>query len=91
MNLKQISPVYEKAIKGYYLNLETFISLHHSENSYYLPSKRNGNASENEIWTDYKGIENQITTCIKKSKRHCAGKNMRELICLFYCLVVDLV
>jgi hypothetical protein len=27
MNSKQISPVYEKAIKGYYLNLETLSAL----------------------------------------------------------------
>jgi hypothetical protein len=66
----KLAPVYEKAIKGYYLNLETFISLHHSEKSYYLPSKKEWgmDASENEIWTDYKGVENQITTCIKEKQ-----------------------
>jgi len=36
----KLSPCYEKAIKGYYLNLEKFISLQDSEKSYYLPSKQ---------------------------------------------------
>jgi hypothetical protein len=66
----KLSPVYEKAIKGYYLNLETFISLNETEKSYYLPSKKEWgmDASENEIWTDYKGIENHINTCIKEKQ-----------------------
>jgi hypothetical protein len=37
--------------------------MHHSEKTYYLPSKEMGNGClENELWTDYKGVENQITT-----------------------------
>jgi hypothetical protein len=60
-DLKQVNPVYEKAIKGYYLNLETFISLHHSENLLFTFKKNGNGCLENEIWTDYKGVENQIT------------------------------
>jgi hypothetical protein len=66
----KLTAAYEKAIKGYYLNLEKFISLHDSEKSYYLPSKKEWgiDASENEIWTDFKGVENQINTCIKEKQ-----------------------
>ena len=66
----KLNPVYEKAIKGYYLNLEQFISLNNSEKLYYLPSKKEWgmDASENEIWTPFKGIENQINTSIKEKQ-----------------------
>ncbi|HEY4619124.1 MAG TPA: DUF1853 family protein [Flavobacterium sp.] len=66
----KLSPAYEKAIKGYYLNLETFISLDNSEKTYYLPSKKEWgmDASENEIWTDYKGLENKIDTSIREKQ-----------------------
>jgi hypothetical protein len=66
----KLSPVYDKAIKGYYINLETFISLDKPGKMYYLPSKKEWGmeASENEIWTDYKGIENQINTSIKEKQ-----------------------
>jgi hypothetical protein len=60
-----------KAIKGYYLNLETFISLHHSENSLFT-FKKEWDASKMKFGLIIKG-ENQITTCIRESKR-CAGK-----------------
>jgi hypothetical protein len=29
---------------------------------------------ENEIWTHFDGIENRLTTVLKKSKSHCVGK-----------------
>lgn len=66
----KLSPVYEKAIKGYYVDFQTFISLDSPEKSYYLPSKKEWgmDASENEIWTSYKGVEDQITTTIKEKQ-----------------------
>jgi hypothetical protein len=66
----KLSPAYEKAIKGYYLNFETFSSLHNLEKFYYFPSKKEWGmeASENEIWTDYQGIENQINTSMKEKQ-----------------------
>jgi hypothetical protein len=65
-----LAPVYDNAIKGYYLNLATFISLHHSEKTYYLPSKKEWgmDASENEIWTDYEGVAIQINTSINEKQ-----------------------
>lgn len=60
------SPIYEKAIKGYYLNLKTFVSLDNPGKNYYIPSKNEWgmDPSENEIWTDFNGIEKHIKTCI---------------------------
>ncbi len=66
----KLNPVYEKAIKGYYLNLEQFKSLNNSEKLYYLPSKKEWgmDASENKIWKDFKDLENQISRCIKEKQ-----------------------
>jgi hypothetical protein len=66
------SPIYEK---GYYVSLETFISLDHPSKTYYIPSKGMGmDPFENEIWTHFDGIENRLTTVLKKSKPYCAAK-----------------
>jgi hypothetical protein len=35
----------KKAIKGYYINFETFILQHTENKTYYLPIKKNGNGT----------------------------------------------
>jgi hypothetical protein len=30
--------------------------------------------AENEIWTHFDGVENRLTTVLKKSKPYCVGK-----------------
>lgn len=64
------SPIYEKAIKGYYLNIATFIGLDHSAKTYYLPSKKEWgmDPAKNETWTIFNGIEEYLNTSIKEKK-----------------------
>ncbi|WP_320814421.1 DUF1853 family protein [Flavobacterium sp.] len=64
------NPIYEKAIKGYYLNIETFISHDNPGKTYYIPSKKEWGMepSENKIWTDFNGIEKHISTSIKEKQ-----------------------
>ena len=64
------SPMYKKAINGYYLNFETFTRLNNSAKTYHLPSKKEWgmDPSENEIWTDFNGVEKYINTSIKEKK-----------------------
>lgn len=64
------SPIYEKAIKGYYISFETFISLDNSAKTYYIPSKKEwGMApSENQIWTDFNSVEKHIKTSIEENQ-----------------------
>lgn len=64
------SPSYKKAIKGYYLNIERFISFDTSEKTYYLPAKKEWgmDPSENEVWTDFNGVKEYINTCIKEKQ-----------------------
>jgi len=69
-NKSQLHPTYDQAVKGYYLNLETFLRLHDPEKSYYLPSKKEWgmDASENQNWTDLKSVEDQIKTSLEEKK-----------------------
>ena len=62
-----LSPVYEKAISGYYLNLETFSSLDIPGKSYHLPSKIEWgmDPSCNEIWTDFSGVQESIVASVE--------------------------
>lgn len=64
------NPLYEKSIKGYYLNMETFSNLDDPAKNYYIPSKKEWgmDPSENEIWTDFNGAEKQIHTCMKEKQ-----------------------
>jgi hypothetical protein len=78
--------VYQKAIVGYYLNLQTFNRIDNLEKTYYLPSKKEWgmDASENEIWTDYKGVENQINTSIKEKQALLCWQKDKETYLSFF-------
>jgi hypothetical protein len=80
------SPVYEKAIKGYYIGFETFISLDNSAKTYYIPSKKEWgmDPSENEIWTDFNSVEKQIKTSIEEKQAVlCWQKNPDSYLAIF--------
>lgn len=66
----EFSPSYKKAIKGYYLNMETFISLDNSDKTYYIPPKTKWGIepSENENWVGFENIKQQIHTSIKQKQ-----------------------
>ena len=61
---------YQKAVKGYYLNLDTFNRLDNSSKTYYVPLKKEWGIepSENEVWTDFNGIEKHIGNSIKEKQ-----------------------
>jgi hypothetical protein len=81
-----LASVYGKAIKGYYLNFQTFISLHNSEKSYCLPSKKEWgmDASENENWTNYEGVAIQINTSIKEKQAPLCWQKYKETYLSFF-------
>jgi hypothetical protein len=64
------SPIYQKAIKGYYVNLETFISHDTAKKSYYIPSKKEWgmDPSENEIWAGFAAIEKHLHKSIREKQ-----------------------
>ncbi|WP_050855238.1 DUF1853 family protein [Flavobacterium frigoris] len=82
----KVDPAYEKAIKGYYLDSKTFISLDNVEKVYYLPSKKEWgmDPSQNEIWTDYKSIENKIATSIQEKQALLCWQKYKETYLSFF-------
>lgn len=83
---ERFSPFYEKAIKGYYLNIETFISIDTSEKTYYLPSKKEWGMDplENEDWTDFKGIEKSFNTSIKEKQAPLCWQKYKDSYVAFF-------
>ncbi|MBC8754866.1 DUF1853 family protein [Kordia sp. YSTF-M3] len=83
---ESFSPVYEKAIKGYYFNFETFVSLDNSAKTYYVPTKKEWgmDPSENEIWTDFAGVENYIRICMKENQAPLCWQKHNDLYITFF-------
>lgn len=80
------SPMYEKAIKGFYLNFETFSSLDNSTKTYYLPSKKEWgmDPSENETWTDFNAVEKYINVSIKEKKAPLCWQKYKDSYVAFF-------
>lgn len=80
------SPIYKKAIKGYYLNLKTFISLDHSEKMYCVPSKKEWgiDPSKNEIWTDFNGIEKYLNTSMEEKQAPLCWQKHKDSYISFF-------
>lgn len=66
----QFPAVYQKAIKGYYLNMEAFIGLDHSEKGYYLPQKKEWgiDPSEHEKWKSFGQVYPHLSRSIAEKK-----------------------
>lgn len=67
---RNFSASYQKAIKGYYVNFETFKSFNHSEKLYHLPSKKEWgiDPSENEKWISFNHLKEDVITCIDEQQ-----------------------
>lgn len=59
---KEFIPSYQQAIKGYYINYETFISQHTAAKSYCLPPKKDWgiNPTQNNDWINFETIAASI-------------------------------
>ena len=64
------NPIYQKAIKGYYLNFETFMQLDNPKKTYYIPAKKEWGMepAENEIWTSFSTVEEQMSTSMEEKQ-----------------------
>ena len=58
----KFSPAFQNAIKGYYINFETFIKYHTEEKTYYLPPKKEWGIDPefNKIWSDFESIKKTV-------------------------------
>ena len=82
----RLNPMYEKAIKGYYINLETFNRLNNSGKTYYLPLKKEWGMDpcENEIWTAFHDVENYINKSIKEKQSPLCWQKYNDSYIAFF-------
>jgi hypothetical protein len=80
------SPIYEKAIQGFYLNFATFASLDNSGKEYHLPPKKEWgmNPFENENWTDFAGVENLIASSIEEKQASLCWQKCKDSYLAFF-------
>ncbi len=80
------NPTYEKAIKGYYFNLETLIRLDNLEKAYYIPKKKEWgmDPAENKIWTDILGVKKQIKTSIEEKQSLLCWQKHKDAYSTFF-------
>jgi len=57
---------YDKYIKGYYLGIDTFVKIDHSESTYHFPDKRDWgiDPSENKTWDEFSEVKQHLGHCI---------------------------
>lgn len=70
-NFKGMLPIaIQIAVKGYYINLAKFLSIHQEDNQYYLPSKKEWgiDPSTNEIWHELIPIEKTLKINIEEKQ-----------------------
>ncbi|HUH73720.1 MAG TPA: DUF1853 family protein [Chitinophagales bacterium] len=81
-----ISLVYQKAIKGYYLNIEKLMDIDHSEKYYYIPLKKEWgiSPSENETWRDFNDIKNQVINCIQEKQSLLCWQKYKDTYSAFF-------
>ncbi len=80
------NPIYQQAMKGYYLNFETFIKLDNPAKTYYLPPKVEWgmDSSENENWTNFKGVEKYISASIKEKQAPLCWQKYNDSYLAFF-------
>ena len=63
-NKSPLPPEYQKAVKGHYVNFETFVNHNLAENEYYLPFKKEWGIDpiSNKTWSDLESILEQLKT-----------------------------
>lgn len=66
----KLSAAYQKAIKGYYLNIAIFNRLDHSQKNYYLPPKIEWgiDPAENDTWVDFATLKEGINKSMEEKR-----------------------
>jgi hypothetical protein len=67
---KELIPSYQQAIKGYYVNYETFISQHTDSKTYCLPPKKDWgiNPAENDDWINFETVAASISNSTQEKQ-----------------------
>lgn len=66
----ELSPVYEKGIKGFYLDLPEFLNLNHPEKLYYIPQKKEWGIDPqyNENWQSFEEIKDMLESSLTEKQ-----------------------
>lgn len=77
---------FEKAVKGYYIDLDTFLSIHTKRKTYYLPSKKEYGIepSENLNWKDLNFVIKSIESNIQKKQAVMCWQKERAFYTAFF-------
>ena len=80
------SPAYAKAIKGYYLNMETFMYLDDTGKNYYIPQKKEWGMepTDNETWTDLAGVKEGIRASINEKRAVLCWQKHKDTYSSFF-------
>lgn len=80
------SAVYQKAIKGYYFNLKTFIKLDNPTKTYYIPTKKEWGMepAENENWLGFSEIVNPICNSMQEKQAVLCWQKQNEIYLSFF-------
>lgn len=64
------TPTIRNALRGYYLNIESFKGLNHLGNRYYIPSKKEWgmDPSLNNNWSDFREVEKNICASVEEKQ-----------------------
>jgi len=82
----KFSPVYQKAIKGYYINFETFVSLNTNQKAYYLPAKKEWGIepAENDSWFDFDSIIKNVVPHLQLKQSPLCWQNENGICTQFF-------
>ncbi|MFT7343781.1 MAG: hypothetical protein ACI9XP_000356 [Lentimonas sp.] len=85
-NKTKLNSAYQNAIKGYYLSFDLFKKLDNSEKSYFLPTKKEWgmDPSKSENWTDYHGVENQISINMEEKQAPMVWQKFNDEYLVFF-------
>jgi hypothetical protein len=74
---EKISADFQKGIKGYYLNLERFITNHQAHITYYLPAKKEWGIepADNDTWHEFRVIEKNLATKMEEKQAPLCWQN----------------
>jgi hypothetical protein len=80
------SSVFQDAIKGYYINFETFIKHHTVGKTYCLPAKKEWgiNPEENEIWSEFDSIKKTVEINILEKQSPLCWQKHNETYSSFF-------
>lgn len=81
-----LDPVYDKYVRGYFINIDTFLTLDHTGCEYHIPEKKNWgiNPSVNKIWDDLGQISHALRNCLKQKQSPLCWKKQNDLYSEFF-------